>query len=295
VAVDAYYENPTSANKTEVEALCDGVVNYVHPATNDMWTSDDYNDDILWMVNAFARAYTVTGTTRWLDDAENNFTAVWNRAQAGDGGLCQNTGGGVGCYEDSAVNWNFAIAGHLINNYNGGTGSYLSEAEGVYSWAMSNLYDSATGEIYDGPGSHVDYSYNYGIAIGAMSESGAGSTDINNVATYLFNDMSNSTYPYAGTYDGYNILPNYGQGNLNDSGFNGIPMRWIAIANGHGTVSSANLAAAQANINQAWSERNGTTTLVWNDWVAATPSTGTYSWDDSAALAGLLDLPPTAN
>ena len=39
VAVDAYYENPTTANRNEVQALCDGFVNYVYPATNDLWTS----------------------------------------------------------------------------------------------------------------------------------------------------------------------------------------------------------------------------------------------------------------
>jgi Glycosyl hydrolase family 76 len=294
-AIDAYSENPTSANKTEVQALCDGLVNYVFPATNDMWTSDDYNDDLDVAIIAFARAYEVTGTTRWLTDAENNFTAVWNRAQAGDGGLCENTGGGVGCYENSSVNWTFVIAGHLLTNYSGDS-TYATEADGVYNWAIANLYDSATGEIYDGDVSseHIDYSYNYGFAIGAMSESGAGATMITQVATYLYNDMSNSTYPYAGTYDGYNILPNYHQGDNNDGGFNGIACRWVGIANGHGTISASVIDAQQANTNAAWSERNGTSELIWNDWVSATPSTGTYSWDDSSALACLMDTPPTS-
>jgi hypothetical protein len=77
----------------------------------------------------------------------------------------------------------------------------------------------------------------------------------------------------------------YGQDDLNDSGFNGIAMRWIGVANGHGLISSSVLAAAQANITKAWSERDGQE-LIWNDWVAATPATGVYSWDASAAMGG---------
>lgn len=288
LAVDAYAENPTTANKNEIQALCDGFVNYVHPATNDLWTSDNYNDDLGVAIIAFARAYQATGTTRWLSDAEKNFTAVWNRAQAGDGGLCQNKA--LGCYENSSANWTFIIAGRLLYNYTSDATDYKNPADSVYTWALSNLYDSSTGQIYDAKGGVTgQYTYNYGFAIGAMSEEGAGASPIGNVANYVFNDLTN----YSGTSGGYNILPNYGQGDLNDSGFNGILMRWICVANGHGLISSSIIDAAQANINQAWSERNGSTTLVWNNWESPTPSTGTYSWDDSAAMAGLVDIPPT--
>jgi hypothetical protein len=299
-AEDAYNENPTSANKNEVQALCDGFVNYVHPATNDMWTSDNYNDDLDVAIIAFARAYLITGTTRWLTDAQNNYSAVWNRAQEaltsqctvnGDcnAGLCQNVA--LGCYENSSVNWTFAIAAAILNQIDPNGTGYNSQGNGVYTWAKANLYDSSTGQIYDAMGGVTgQYTYNYGFAMIAGSYHNA-NVMIPNISTYVFNNLTN----YSGTSDGYNIMPNYGQGDLNNSGFNGILMRGVGIANANGFIPSAVLLAAQANINQAWSERNCCTTLVWNDWVAPTPSTGTYSWDDSAALAGLLDLPPTAN
>lgn len=294
VAEDAYYENQTSTNKTQVEALCDGFI-YLH---GDSWTSDVYNDDLDVAIIAFARAYAITGTSRWLTDAENNFTAVWNRAQEGDGGLCEKTVTPADCYQNSSVNWTFVIAGRLLNSYSG-VSSYKTDADSIYNnWAIPYLYKSSTGEIYDGCYSTTncvgpDYSYNYGYAIGAMNEEGASASTVTNVANYLFNSMSNTTFPYDGTSGGYNVLPDYGQGDQNNSGFNGIVMRWLGIANGHSLISSANLAATQANINAAWSYRNGTSELIWNDWDAATPSTGTYSWDDSSALAGLLDIPPT--
>ena len=295
VAEDAYYENPTTANKDLVQGLCDGFI-YLH---GDDWSADAFNDDLDVAIIAFARAFNITGTTRWLNDAEKNFATVWSRAQAGDGGLCEKTVNPPYCYQNSSVNWTFVIAGRLLYAYSG-VSSYKADADSVYNnWAIPYLYNSSTGQIHDGCYSTTncvgpDYSYNYGYAIGAMNEEGASAATVTNVANYLFNSMSNTSFPYEEPSGGYNVLPDYGQGDLNNSGFNGITMRWLGIANGHGLISSANLAAAQANLNQAWSERNGTTELIWNDWDAATPSTGTYSWDDSSALAGLLDIPPTA-
>jgi hypothetical protein len=192
------------------------------------------------------------------------------------------------------VNWTFVIAGHLLN---GATGSstYSTDAGSVYTWAMANLYNSSTGEIYDGPAIAVDYSYNYGYAIGAMSESSAGATTIGQVANYLINDMDNASYPYAGTVNGYNILPNYGQGATdNDGGFNGIVMRWLNTANAHGNINSTVQAWAEANITQAWSIREYSSGdpyyLMWDNWMSDTQVSSAYSWDCSSALVGMLDL-----
>lgn len=300
MAVDAYVwaEANDSSNlstyKNEVEGLCDGFVS-IHPDSTGggSWASEDgWNDDLNVATIAFARAYKVTGTTRWLTDAEDSFNAVWGRAQEGDGGLCENTSG---CYQNSSVNWTFVIAGHLINSYNGGTGSYLSEAEGVFNWAISNLYQSS-GEVYDGPASYEDYSYNYGYAIGAASESGD-STAITNMANWLMYDLNSNdltSYSYAGTVGGYNILPNYGQGATdNDGGFNGIVMRWLNTANAHGYISSTVKAWAVANITQAWSIRQYSSGdpyyLMWDNWMSATQVTSAYSWDCSSALVGMLN------
>jgi hypothetical protein len=297
MAVDAYVwaETNDSGNlstyENEVEGLCDGFVS-IHPDSEGggSWASEDsWNDDLNVATIAFIRAYKVTGTTRWLTDAEDSFNAVWGRAQEGNGGLCE---GPNGCYENSSANWTFVIAGHLIYNYNGNTGSYASDAGSVFNWAIDSLYDSSTGEIYDATGGVTgNYSYNYGYAIGAMSESGESATVIGQVATYLFNDMLN----YAGTTSGgYNILPNYGQGATdNDGGYNGIVMRWINTANAHGSIPSADLAAAKANVTQAWSIREYSSGdpyyLMWDNWAADTNVSDAYSWDCSSALVGMLD------
>ena len=96
-----------------------------------------------------------------------------------------------------------------------------------------------------------------------------------------------------GPSNGYKIWPNYGQGATdNDGGFNGITMRYLGDANAHGYITSAVLAAAQANATQAWSVRVYPGYIMWDDWAASPPSgTSLYSWDASSGMAALFDIP----
>ena len=290
VAEDAYNENPTADNETLVQALCDGFI-YLH---GDNWSSNHYNDDLDVAVIAFARAYLITGTSRWKTDAQNNYSTVWNRAQAGDGGLCEKTVVPASCYENSSVNWTFVIAAGLLNQIAPTGTGYATQGAGVYAWATNNLYQSTTGQIYDGKGGVTgQYTYNYGYAMWAATFQ-SDSTLASNTATYVFNSLTN----YDGiTPGGYNLMPDYSNGgtiqNGNDNGFNGILMRGVGQANAAGYIPSAVILAAQDNLNEAWSNRN-TDPVITDDWDAATPSSGNYSWNDSSALAGLLDIPPTA-
>jgi hypothetical protein len=280
--------NDTSIHTSVVNEVT-GLVNGFRNIHGDTWTSDTYNDDILVAVIAFARgSQVVGGNSLMLTDAENNFTAVWNRAQAGDGGLCENTGGGVGCYENSSANWTFVIAGRILYALTGTT-SYKTEADGVYSWALSHLYISTSGGVADGSGGSASYySYNYGYAIGAATYEG--DSDTATGATYfLMHDFNN----YAGTYNGYNVLPNYGQGATdNDGGFNGITLRWTSFASVENMIPSLGgyLDWAQANVSSAWANRSSTE-LMWDDWVSPTQNSEAYSWDCSSAMAGMFSVP----
>jgi predicted alpha-1,6-mannanase (GH76 family) len=290
LAVDAYHENPSSANETMVTQLTNGFI-ALH-GTN--WSSDIYDDDLMWATIAFARAYGVTSNSSLLSDAETNFNTVWSR------GYDTTFGGGIwwqsscesgcfGAYKNSASNWTFVIAGVLLYDKTSDT-TYLNEANTVYSWAYSNLYSSSTGEVYDGINSSGtstgQYSYNYGVAIGAHYwENKFG--DANNAATYLMNDLPN----YAGTANGYNILPNYGQRGSDGSGFNGIALRWTAYAYVNGAISNSSvLPWMQQNVSSARAEQNSSG-LSWNDWVSVTPNGGQYSFDCSDAVVGMQDVP----
>jgi predicted alpha-1,6-mannanase (GH76 family) len=287
MAVDAYNENPTSANQNIINQLCNG---FTAQYTGN-WSSDGYDDDLMWATIAFTEAAKATGNSAWLADAETNFNIVWSR------GYDTTLGGGIwwyapaantsSGYKNSAANWTFVIAGNLLYQATGNV-TYQTEAATIYSWAMSNLYDASTGEIYDGvhPSgvSTGQYSYNYGVAIGANTyENDA--ADTNNIGNYLINHVS------GGTVNGINILPNYGQGGTDGSGFNGITLRWVGYALNNGVLTNpAVLSWAQTNVGLAWALRNASG-LSWNDWFAFTPPSGVYSWDCSNTLMGMLDVP----
>ena len=284
LALDAYNQNPTSANATIINQLCNGFV----AQFSDDWSGDTYDDDLMWATIAFTRAYTVTGTSEWLTDAENNFATVWSRGYdtTYGGGIWWNVGDKT--YKASASNWTFVIAGNLLYQITGNT-TYQSEASTVYTWAHSTLYNSSTGEVYDGYGtgglSTGQYSYNYGVSVAAdYFENDL--TDANSTATYLMNNL------YSGTVGGINIMPNYGQGGTDGGGFNSIALRWVAYAYNHGAISNTNvLYWAQANVGLAWALRNSAG-ITWNNWLAATPETTQYSWDCSNSVVGMQDVPP---
>jgi predicted alpha-1,6-mannanase (GH76 family) len=285
LALDAYNQNPTTANATIINQLCNG---FVAQFGSD-WSGDSYDDDLMWATIAFVRAYGATGNSTWLTDAENNFATVWNR------GYDTNYGGGIWwnastkTYKASASNWTFVIAGNLLYQATGDS-TYLSEANTVYTWAYNTLYNASTGEVYDGYSasgvSTGQYSYNYGTSIGADYFENHFS-DANNAATYLINNLS------SGAVGGINIMPNYGQGGTDGGGFNGITLRWVGYAYTHGAITNANvLYWAQANVGLAWALRNSEG-LTWNNWLAATPETTLYSWDCSNSVVGMQDIPTT--
>ena len=234
MAIDAYNQNATTTNQTIINQLCNG---FVARYTSN-WSSDSYDDDLMWATIAFTRASKATGNSAWLADAETNLATVWSR------GYDTTFGGGIwwnsafentsSRYKNSAANWTFVIAGNLLYQATGNS-TYQSEAATIFNWASSTLYNAATGEVYDGiNGSGIQagqYSYNYGVAVGADYFENHWA-DANNVATYLMNNLS------SGKVGGYNILPNYGQGGTDGGGFNGITLRWIGFAWAHGALSN---------------------------------------------------------
>ena len=284
-----------SAYLSEVTALANGF-NAQHAS---WWNGSDlYDDDMMWAAIAFIRAYDATGTSGYLTDAEDAFNTVYNRGLASNGGLYWYTAGcsghpATGCsntYENSAANWTFVIAGHMLTSASGNS-TYGTEATGVWNWAIANLYQSSTGQIYDGyfssSGSVAGaYTYNYGIAVGAAQELG-NTSYIDPIVNYLMYDLGN----YAGTSNGYNILPNYGQGNQDGSGFNGIALRWLGVAERDGNLSATALSWVQTNLDCAWNEQSSKG-IIWNDWVATTPTSPEYAWDSSDALVGYFNFDP---
>lgn len=301
-----------ATDKVRIANLINGFRN-LH---GDDWSSDVYNDDLSVAVLAFVRCWELTSSGVCLTDAENNFNTVYSRGYDTDlgGGLWWNNDmpskpnntcskAPTDCIKGSSANWTFVIAGYLLYQASGDS-SYKTKADTIYSWAISHLYDSSTGLVYN----DEDYqgnmnsglvTYNFGLAIGAAAEEN-NSTATNNMANYL---MDNSFSGASGaTINGYNILPNYGQSTNGFGVFNGMTFRWVSIANRKsGYIPSSYTAWAQTNLDQGWAVRNPYA-LSWDDWVPdppastspTTPSSGLLSPDCTPILVGFMYLPPTA-
>lgn len=320
-----YPQRDRSDLAKQVNALCEGFVDnmpakWKGPGDKYDWSANRFNDDLSWTAIAFARAYQITGNRDWLAAAEGNFNLVWNRAQPhgktdGSSGLQQTQPRGSTWTPslDSPVNFGFVIAGDLLHDSTSGAASatYKSRADAIYKWAKANLYvynfrpcdhhaNLVCSKIYDANNTSLggklgsyDYTYNYGIAIQAATRAGD-VTVASTAANWLMYNSNNPNYPYVGTYAGYNILPNYsarGANNAcNNCGYNGIALRGIAFGIFSGSLAGTNaLVWAQANVQSAWNQRNPED-VTWDNW--ANPTSGDqYSWGDSGALTGMMDIP----
>lgn len=323
-SAEHYPSRDRSAYVKEIEALCNGFVDNVPakwkgPGDQFDWSANRFNDDLGWTAIAFARAYRITGNRSWLAAAEENFNLIWNRAQPngktdGSNGLQQTQAKGETWTAnlDSPVNFTFVIAGYLLQESTTGpeSAAFKSRADAVYRWAKANLYiynfKPCTGhpglvcsKVYDSNNTSVsgkigsfDYTYNYGTAILAATLEGD-FTVAATVTNWLMYNSNNPNYPYIGTYNGFNVLPNYsahGANNAsNNCGYNGIALRGVGFGIARGFLAgTAALPWAQANLQSAWNQRS-TEDVTWDNW--ADPTSGDpYSWGDSAALTGMLDI-----
>ena len=293
MAVDRAQRSGSSSDKTIVTALING---FDATYGSDWTTVTSFNDDIMWAALAHLRAYFVTGQTQsgWALEAANNFNWVYNgghspgRSQAQydntyGGGMWWSTDHSSTGTKNACVNGPAAIvAAYLAVIWPNGTG-FLSQAKNMYNWEKNTLVTSA-GYVYDHTGSGgvtgYDLSYNAGTCIAAaylLNDT----TTAGNVATYFKNHECGAG----------GILPNYGTGNGNDDSFNAIFMRWMAMYMIDSGTQSTYSSWLYANAAAALSEENSSG-LSWDDWYAATPSGGQYSWDCMASMTALQVLPP---
>ncbi len=325
MAEDGYYwairPNNSFGNATlianTIDDLCAGFVAH----NGSVWSADQYDDDLDWAIMAFARAYQITGNSTWLTDAETNFNYVWINGQVngqtnGSWGLTQ-IRGQQRMYAN--VNFTFVIAGYLLYNITGDS-SYKSKADAIFNWSKTNLYvynhepakngsTNICSMIYNYNNSQFgkalqnrDVMYNYGIAIQAAyfeHDTNMAQTVANWMIYNVDADPAGDGPPYAGTFDGYNVLPDYGAGagtnnGANDCGYNGIGMRGFGVALRNGILTNPDaLPFAQANVQSAWNHR-GSDNVEWCGWTTS-PSGTKYSWGDSSAMAAMFDIPDTTS
>ncbi len=247
------------------------------------WSSNIFNDDIMWATIAFARGYQITGDATFLSIAETNYAIAFNRGwDPVAGGLFWTT---AKTSKNACVEGPGSIAAHLLYEITG-KASYRQQSAAIFNFLEAQLWNATTGKVYDNLSSHVATTYNQGTFI-RVAELNGNFAAANLAAKYLMS--MGSTTP---TSHGYNIMPNYETAN-NNSGFNSIAIRWVARFMKDKGLQSTYLGWLQANAQAAWNVIRISDDLSWQDWHDVLPG-GTLvgSWDCVSSVAALQDVPP---
>jgi len=287
-AEDAYDRAPSSGRAAMVSALCNDFVNQ-HGTS---WSSNIYNDDIMWAAIAFARAKVITGNDNYGQIGAANFNMVWNRAwdTALGGGLWWTTAKQT---KNACVNGPGAIAALLFYRMNYGA-NYLNQAQQIYNWERSHLVDTATGKVDDhmnADGSRVGWTFTYNqgtwAGVGALlHQTVGGSTYASDARLAVLWTKNNLT--------GQNlsgILNDEYSNNPNDdaAGFKGIFARWAGkyVSVTGNTEFNTWL---QQNANAAWNYRNSSG-VTWSQWWHRTSDVSVTSWECCSAVSMLQNCP----
>jgi len=136
------------------------------------WEQNEFNDDVMWMVIACARAHLLTGNPVYRDTAKANFDMCYARAWS------TNEGGGFWWKTDNrsknaCVNGPGSIAAYLLYQIYGNT-NYLAKARAAFEWERANLFDAESGKIFDninvdGRIGYKSFTYNQGTFVGAAN------------------------------------------------------------------------------------------------------------------------------
>lgn len=216
------------------------------------WKDNPYNDDIMWLTIALARAYLYTGEKKYLDTAVLNFENTYARAVSGDlgGGLfwrvenqCKNT----------CVNCPGAVAAAYLAKATGDDG-YYEKMFVCLDWAVRMMFEPDTGKVYDcinleGSINKWSSTYNQGTFIGSCLLYYEKTGD----ETYLRYAEKAAAYVKDAMYGG-GIMNNEESGN-DLPGFKGILARYIRRF-ADVTGKTEYLDWLRANAESAWNNRN---------------------------------------
>ena len=278
---DAYDRTHSPATRQMIRQAIAGFVNR-HGAD---WTTNKYNDDIMWMTMACARACQDTGEESYRALAKQNFDAVYAR------GCDEVLGGGLYWTTDkegknACVNGPGAIAACLLCEICNDK-AYLARAQSLYGWERSALF-TTNGAVHDnmritGHVSRKVFTYNEGTFIGAADLLWKLSGNTNYLSDALLAaDFTRRVLSWDST------LPAYGSGDA--AGFNGIFMRWMArFLNDSGHWPQF-YGWMSLNADAAWHVRRADN-LSWQDWTTATPPGILNSWNCSDTVVALQVVP----
>ncbi|RFS18664.1 sugar transporter [Chitinophaga silvatica] len=275
--IDAY----TANNDTDLKNKMIYLYNGMRDNWGLLWTSNIYNDDVIWGALMCIRAFQITNDGGMKDMAKNNFDMVWARAwdTSLGGGLWWTT---AKTTKNACVNAPAAICALYLYQATGDVG-YRDKAKQIVDWMVSKLYVS-TGEVKGamnaaGVITEGTRTYTQGTFIGACSllhpyfTSGGYKTMAVKVMDYTKNSMCNAQGLLPDEYD-----------NEDCQGFKGIFARWackFVAQHGYQTTYASWL---NYNAAEAWNYRNSNG-LMWGQWWHRTPDTYVNAFETTCGVA----------
>ncbi|GEP91281.1 alpha-1,6-mannanase [Chitinophaga terrae (ex Kim and Jung 2007)] len=246
-----------------------------------LWSSNIYNDDVIWGALMCIRAFQLTNDGGMKDMAKNNFDMVWNRAWD------TNLGGGLWWTTDKTsknvcVNAPAAICAVYLYQATGDAG-YLTKAKQILDWMITKVYTStgevkgainAAGVITEGP-----RTYTQGTFIGACSllhpyyTSQDYKSKAVKVMDYTKNSMCNAQGLLPDEYD-----------NEDCQGFKGIFARWACKFVKQHNYQSTYASWLNYNAAEAWAYRNSNG-LMWGQWWHRTPDNYVNAFETTCGVA----------
>jgi uncharacterized protein YyaL (SSP411 family) len=287
VAEDAYERTGDPAIQTLISDLCKTWLVRTPPP----WAWDGWNDDIGWFSLALVRGYQMTGNPDFLKQAEYGFNFAFGRgwdATSNGGGIWEEQPQNGGKDKQALSNDSLAQTAAMLHQSTGNQ-TYLNQAQQIYAWVRSTIFNPATGQVYNGvaPSGVVNQSknlYNQGTFI--------------DLAQLLYQITHNHQY-----YDDAAAAVRFAQANLTVNGIcsNGATYlnTWAPeFARGLGHFAKANNLWStyypwmKANADAAWGCRRTDVNVAWNAWTMATPTSVDVlaNWD--AGMVAMLQFTP---
>lgn len=240
-------------------------------------------DDMMWWINALARAYKVTGKESYLRFSQSGFKRVWDSAyDKVNGGMFWQFKRKA---KNACINYPTVIAALRIYGITKDT-AYLHKAKLVYQWARKNLFDKSSGRVGDHkllnqPIGWEDYTYNQGTCIGAsvllyqITQNQLYLKDAKLAANYVKNEMCNKEdiLPAEGSWNEQGVLKTiffHYMKNLLDAGQTQY-IDWL-----------------KKNANLAWSNRCLKRNIMYRDYTTNCPDGVISSYDASSGVQLML-------
>ncbi len=280
--MDAYQRHGEVSYKAQIDQVYDGFIK-----ANPDWTTNPYNDDLMWWTIACVRAHHITGQQRYLTKAKAEFDRLYERE------VDDELGGGMWWKSDSHRSKNACVNGPAVITamelaFALKDDAYAEKARKLYTWERTNLFDPNTGAVNDnlnrrGRVTRWRFTYNQGTFIGAALRLYRHTGQ----EQYLNDAIRAGKYmrEHLVTPDG--ILKSEGQG---DGGtFKLIGVRYmVELAQ---TTKDQNLFDwLNKNAETAWTNRRTSDNIMGYDWSGPIKDDETIECQSAASAVVLLNL-----